>query len=383
MNSKLHKCILCGNAVKSTPILEFENMPASAQNIPDYEALKDETGMSFNLIQCEKCGLVQLDCTPVDYYKDVIRSGGYSSTMKDLRTIQYKNLIKKYNLIGKKIVEIGCGQGEFLLPLKEFDVKPFGIENKKSLANIAKANGIKVFNGFINDDLEAIKNKGPFDAFLSFNFIEHQPDPNKMLSSIYEIMSDDGVGIITAPSFEYIIENGSYYEFIRDHIAYYTFDTLCFLANKNGFDVIEKEMINRDTLSVIVKKRQLFNCNRLKESQLILQNEFENLIGKYKSRNMTVSVWGASHQGFTVLSTLKLGEKIEYVIDSAPFKQNKFAPSSHIPIVSPEYFGSNPTDAVIIIAPGYSDEIYKIIKSICNKKIDIYTLQTDHIKFLN
>ena len=75
----------------------------------------------------------------------------------------------------------------------------------------------------------------PFDVFLSFNFLEHQPNPNDMLNGIYNNLSENGMGLITVPSFEYILENDGYYELIRDHIAYYTFDTLRFLLEKNGF----------------------------------------------------------------------------------------------------------------------------------------------------
>ena len=49
------------------------------------------------------------------------------------------------------------------------------------------------------------------------------------------------------------MDHSSYYELIRDHIAYYTFETLTPLLERNGFLVEECEVINRDTLSVIVK----------------------------------------------------------------------------------------------------------------------------------
>ena len=59
------------------------------------------------------------------------------------------------------------------------------------------------------------------------------------------------MGLVTVPSLEYILEKESYYELIRDHIAYYTFDTLRALLNHCGFEVLEEEMINRDTLSMV------------------------------------------------------------------------------------------------------------------------------------
>ena len=180
----------------------------------------------MKLYQCKGCGLVQFDCKPVDYYRDVIRSGGFSSTMVELRKSQYRHLIESYHLENKKFIEVGCGQGEFLSVLTEFPVDAYGVEHKHDLVEIARKRGLNVSEAFVENKNTVIEN-GPFDVFLSFNFLEHQPDPNGMLQGIYENLKEDGMGLITVPSLEYILEYNGYYELIRDHLVYYTFDTLC------------------------------------------------------------------------------------------------------------------------------------------------------------
>ena len=88
------KCILCKNNISNSILLSFNNMPASAQNIPSKDELITDKSITLNLCQCNKCGLVQLDVTPVDYYKKVIRAGGGSSTMINLRNEEYKLFLK-------------------------------------------------------------------------------------------------------------------------------------------------------------------------------------------------------------------------------------------------------------------------------------------------
>ena len=56
------------------------------------------------------------------------------------------------------------------------------------------------------------------------------------------------------------------------------------------------------------------------------------------------------------------GNIIKYIIDSAKFKQGKYAPASHLPIVSPESALKDSVDIIVIVAPGYSSEIENIIK---------------------
>ena len=314
----MKRCIACGAPLWETPLLTLDNMPACAQHMPDANGLADDQGLTLDLCQCMGCGLVQFDCEPVEYYRDVIRAGGFSKTMVELRRYQYRNLIKNYDLEGKKFIEVGCGQGEFLKVLSEFPVEAHGIEHDAHLVELARAQGLNVTQGFTETEDTRFPD-GLYDAFLSFNFLEHQPDPGTMLQAIYRNLEDDAVGLITVPSFEYIMDHSSYYELIRDHIAYYTFETLTPLLERNGFLVEECEVINRDTLSVIVRKRPQMDTDNLLECYVNLRREMEGYMKYLEAWNKKVAIWGASHQGFTLAATTKLGEKARYIIDSAPF----------------------------------------------------------------
>lgn len=128
----IKNCRICDGEFFDEPIISLKNMPESAQGFLDYKS--DNQTMDINLVQCKFCGTIQLDCEPVSYYKDVIRAGGFNKTMYDIRKKQFKEFIQKYSLENKKIIEIGCGNGEFLKILDEFDVDCFGIEH--SINNI-------------------------------------------------------------------------------------------------------------------------------------------------------------------------------------------------------------------------------------------------------
>ncbi len=96
----MKRCIACGAPLWEKPLLTLDHMPASAQHIPDENQVKEDEGIALRLCQCMGCGLVQFDCEPVDYYRDVIRAGGYSTTMVELRSYQYRHLIDTYHLEG-------------------------------------------------------------------------------------------------------------------------------------------------------------------------------------------------------------------------------------------------------------------------------------------
>lgn len=403
-------CIACNCGLPEEPLLVLNQMPASAQDIPAANELKEDRGISLKLHRCQSCGLVQFDCRPVPYYKDVIRSGGFTSTMVELRRRQFGRLIETYGLKGKKFIEAGCGQGEFLSVLQEFPVEAYGIEHNADLAEAAAKRGLSVWQQFAEDESTLLSDsfpgiKGPFDVFLSFNFLEHQPEPVKMLRCLSRNLTPAGMGLITVPSLEYILEHGGYYELIRDHLAYYTFDTLRFVLNQAGFEVLEEELVNRDTLSVTVRKREAagkmgeeagrasvfgaFSGSSIDsgiagfvKSREDLNREIDGLLLELKEEGRSLAIWGASHQGFTLAATTGLKDGARYMIDSAPFKQGRFAPASHIPIVAPEHFKEAPVDAVLIVAPGYTEEIAGLIKDNFGGGVDILILRSRHLERL-
>ena len=279
------------------------------------------------------------------------------------------------------------------------------MEHKEDLIAIARENGLCVWREFPETpdqkflgDPKVEGSEGPYDAFLSFNFLEHQPHPDVMLTAIYNNLNEGGMGLVTVPALEYIVERGNYYELIRDHIAYYSFDALRTLLENNGFHVLEEEMINRDTISMIVRKMspeerktesgtgpadadENIVASLIKGHEIVL-NDINGLLTQLETEKKTIALWGASHQGFTLASTTPLCERVSYIIDSAPFKQGRFAPASHLPIVAPDYFFEHPVDVIMIVAPGYSDEIAGVIRTRFGADVRILTLRSERIEEL-
>lgn len=413
-------CIACGHAL--SPLMTLDDMPASAQNIPAASELAEDHPLSLTLCQCPSCGLVQFDTEPVDYYRDVIRAGGGTRTMTRLRHEEYARLLtamQEHHIHGRRIVEVGCGRGEFLRMWQNLAEDPegaaalardqardplsgqpnaaplhlVGLEHKPSLveeANAVADKKYRVYEGFATGDVRYPE--GPFDAFVQFNFLEHQPDPCDMLRNIGRNLKPQALGLITVPSFEYILRYNGYYELLRDHIANYTEFTLQKLLQDCGFELLSMNLVNRDTIEAIVRKAdpdelselhysgRLIDVSALRDSYDRLSASVNAHIDHLSESHRTMAIWGASHQGFTLAATTKLGGRVEYIIDSAPFKQGRFSPASHIPIVAPDYAVAHPVDEILIVAPGYTDEIAGIIRERFDENIRILVLRTDRIE---
>ena len=74
--------------------------------------------------------------------------------------------------------------------------------------------------------------------------------------------------------------------------------------------------------------------------------------------------------------------EIEYIVDSAKFKQGRYSPVLHTKIFSPEILKKNEIDLLIVMVPGiYPDEVIKTAKNM-NIKADIAKLRDNKIEFV-
>ncbi len=374
------KCRICGNRFFNDPLLRYHHMPKAAQFLPDAKDLGSDKGVDLEVCQCSGCGLVQLSNDPVPYFKEVIRAAAFSPEMRIFRIEQFKNFVGRFSLEGKKILEIGCGKGEYLSLMRESGTDAYGVEYGEESVMDCVGAGLKVTRKFVDANSSALPD-APFDAFFVLNFLEHIPDLNSTLRGIYQNLSDQAVGLVEVPNFDMILKRKMFSEFIGDHLYYFTRETLTSTLSRNGFEVMECRPAWHDyILSAVIRKRTPLDLYEFTQIQLKLSRELRKFIDKYGEKK--VAVWGAGHQALTILSLADLGGKIKYVIDSAPFKQGKFTPATHIPIVPPETLKTEPVQAVIVMAASYSDEVAKIIREKLGDVIQIAILRDYGLEYL-
>jgi len=368
-------CRVCKQELFQEPLLRLEDMPKGAQHMPGTSSLSDEKGVTLEICQCSKCGLIQLNNEPVPYYKEVIRASAFSQDMKEFRIRQFDKFVRKYSLTGKKIIEIGSGCGEYLSLMKDAGTDAYGTEYSEESVKQCTSAGLKVFKKYLDSKENRIEG-APFDAFFILNFFEHMPDPNSALEAMYNNLSEGGIGLIEVPNFDMILQNNLFSEFIGDHLFYFTKETLSSTLERNGFEVIECSEIWYDyIISVVVRKRKKIDISRFNKHRTKLTGEIKEYIARFGANN--VAIYGAGHQSLAIISLTNIKNEIKYVIDDAPFKQGKHTPATHVPIVSSKKLETEPVDAIIIMAASYSDEVAKKVRQKLNYKMNVSILR-DH-----
>lgn len=356
----IDQCRVCGRAFFEQPLLRYDDMPKAAQFLPTAETLGSDRGVDLEVRQCSGCGLVQLSNDPVSYYREVIRAAACSEEMKGFRGKQFAEFTQRFSLRGKKVLEIGCGRGEFLSLMQEAGANAYGLEYAEESVAHCVAEGRKVFRGFMESGQPRLPD-APFDAFFILNFLEHIPDLNTALWKIRENLADDAVGLVEVPNFDMILRSKLFSEFIGDHLFYFTEETLTSTLRRNGFEIVACGEVWHDyILSAVVRKRKPLDISTFCDHQAKLKKDVAEYVRRFGPGR--VAVWGAGHQALAVLSLLDLSDKIRYVVDSAPFKQGKYTPATHLRIVPPDILESDPVDAVLVMAASYSDEVAGILR---------------------
>jgi SAM-dependent methyltransferase len=300
--------------------------------------------------------------------------------MKKFRFKQFSDFIDRFNLHGKKIVEIGCGNGNNLTIVKECGAEPYGIEFSEEAAEKAKSMGLHVYNTFLDSDNCKIDDIF-FDGFYTFNFLEHLPNPLETLRGMRNNLSDNAYGIVEVPNTDMLLNGGVFYDFVLDHLFYFTKDTLKMLLFLSGYEVLSCNSIWNDfIISAIVQKRKKLDLSCFERQKEIIITQIDKYISGYESYK--VAVWGASHQAFFILALLKNARQLKYVVDSAEFKQGRYTPVSQIPIVAPEQIHADPVKAIIVMASSFSDEVVKHIKNRFDRNIDISVLRSEGLEIV-
>ena len=344
-------CGVCGD----NHIPHYNNI-LTIKNVPNDTFNFSEKTIDLNIITCDYCGTTQLYNVPIsDDYDVVYRSIRVSSYREDKKK-QLKNFIEQYDLGNKTVIEIGCGDGQFLEIFRELNLFVDGLE-------IGKENYIKcIKSGFnvINDNVYTLPFNS-YDVFCTFHYLEHLIDPLIFMCTLYDRLSPNGIGLIEVPDYDLIEKNNVWLEFTKDHRYYYNKRTLSYLLLKAGFE-IDSMISNIDTLclTAVVRKPIKNNFQNMKNQVDKDLQRFKILVDNLQG---DLVIFGAGHYSQLLCNLIydKYKIKPQRIFDSNKQKcGNKIL---DVIIEHKDDIKDVENYSCIIIAGIYNDEIYESLKN--------------------
>tara|TARA_R110000787_G_scaffold215053_1_gene324116 strand:- start:14690 stop:15784 length:1095 start_codon:yes stop_codon:yes gene_type:complete len=164
--------------------------------------------------------------------------------MKDIhKTIdsEMRNLRKPKQ--GDKILDFGCGNGEFLSDAKAAGWETYGIDFDKEAVTVARSKGLNVIQGGFTE-LEALDEN--FNVITLSHVIEHVHEPVRLIELCYEKLTQDGQLWIETPNLN-SQGHGIYGRHWRDldpprHLTLFTTESLTQLLSNAGFTNVKIEI---------------------------------------------------------------------------------------------------------------------------------------------
>ena len=355
-------------------------MPASAQLFLESKNINKNCNINLEIKQCMNCGHVQSTNDPVDYYKEVITAAGLSKKICEERISIINQIINDNNLKKPQILEIGSHQGLMVKTIRDnINCDITGIEASKNSVQIAQENNINVVEGYFGENSQNLENK-KFDIVICYNFLEHMPSPTKVLETLKKYLNEKAFIYMTVPSLNFIKNTSCVHEFISDHLSYFTLNSLRRLFSYCGFEVIRcNSFHNNNDLEIIAKYEKIEELTLELSRYYKLIKDLNNILDSIPNDRKPIFIWGAGHRSLTLISQLNY-DKINFIVDSAKFKQELFSPVSRLKIVSPSFLKNYNKGTLFLNLPGiYGEEVISSLDKTIKRNYKIFNIVENNI----
>ena len=351
----------------------------------------DRFGQEFradiDVFVCRDCltAQTQHDVEVGDYYEDYQYSVGSSATASRFMRLLAENLQTACypGVKGRKVLEIGSGDGEQLVAFQETGCRVLGYEPSSTLCEVAEAKGIPTIQGlFTADSVSRLPDEfREVDVvMLSYTF-DHLPDPRAFLTAARSILNPtDGLLVVEIHNLEKIIERQEYCLFEHEHSIYLTEATARQMCRMEDFEIIAFDLVpeeDRRANSLIfvatpqgsrlaaraVEPRTAAEFGRLDFYDLVGDNirkgiaNLEAFVERVAGQGKSLAGYGAGGRGVMTLAAMSNASKLRYLVDRKPKRPGLVVPKSGLPLVGLDVLKSDPVDEILVFSFGYMREI--------------------------
>jgi cyclopropane fatty-acyl-phospholipid synthase-like methyltransferase len=342
-------------------------------------ALATPTG-TIELAFCHVCGHIfnrEFDPRLLEYTVGYENSLHGSERFREYADALADELVERYQLHGRTIVEIGCGRGEFLRALcQRGDNRGFGFDPSYPGDEQRPDSAGKIS---IRREIYRGGSAVPSPDFIcSRHTLEHVGVPRDFLEGISSGSGRSGIPVFfEVPNSLYTVRDGGIWDIIYEHCSYFSPSSLARLFSDTGYQVLEvTEIFGGQFLTLHARTGAAdhegvpASSTELERIVSLFAETYHRKIEQWRHRlddfareRRAVAVWGAGSKGTTFLNLLR-PRNIEYIVDVNPLKHGKFVAGTGQEIVPPEFLKRVQPDVVVCMNPNYSEEIAQQLQSL-------------------
>lgn len=263
---------------------------------------------SFSLVDCAECGFRFTNPRPTQnsigrYYS----ADNYISHVNSSGSIQDKlyqlarkwGLRNKYKMIHRlqphgKVLDVGCGTGEFLAHLMSRGYLVQGVEpSLKAREQVVANHGISVM-----PTLDLIPAQEQFQVVTLWHVLEHLPDLRSTFKKLFALLADRGVLIIAVP------DRGSWDAAhygphwaawdVPRHFSHFRQEDIHALLHEHGFQLISRQRMWMDAFYISLLSEGYGGASRpLAFLKGLVNGTWSNLLSALTNRPTSSSLYVA------------------------------------------------------------------------------------------
>jgi 2-polyprenyl-3-methyl-5-hydroxy-6-metoxy-1,4-benzoquinol methylase len=331
----------------------------------------------LSLRWCQDCGFIfnaAWEASRTTYSQAYEETQGFSPTFSVFHDRLARDLIERHGLRGKKVVEIGCGKGEFLsLLCKLGNNTGVGYDPSfvPSRADTETAGQVR----FVQEFFDGATRLDPCDAVCCKMTLEHIPDVGRFISDLRAALDSqpDTLVFFQVPNTGYILKDGAFWDVYYEHCSYFTATSLSNLFERSGF-AVSKVWSDYDDQYLMIEAYATGEPKDLKisaDERAELKRSIEAFVrmvdvakegwlNRLKSAARSgkrVALWGSGSKAVAFLTSLGLDDEVACAVDINPFRHGHFLPATGHTIVAPDELPEIGPDTVVVMNPVYRSEV--------------------------
>jgi hypothetical protein len=327
---------------------------------------------------CRDCGFVcNLAFSPVlaDEAARWEDTQGYSGTFNQFQRSLAADLVARHHLHDRKLVEIGCGQGEFLALLCDLGRnRGVGFDPEFVPGRGVIPSGVDVAvrkESFIDDT------PSPDADFVCCKMtLEHTPKVDAFVRNLHRALRQSPTAAVytLVPESLRILRECAFEDIYYEHCSYFTPGSLARLFRSQGLAVERLDVTYggqylsveaRPSSSLAVAAPLAAEESRESVAALVesFPQRFSQKSAEWQERVRSraaagpVALWGSGSKAVAFMHATGTGDLIEHVVDVNPYRQGRFVACTGQRILAPEELVAIAPGTVVVMNRVYVPEI--------------------------
>ncbi|HEX9812420.1 MAG TPA: class I SAM-dependent methyltransferase [Burkholderiales bacterium] len=381
-------CRFCRTELQHT-FVDLGMSPLCQTHIESHQLNHMEPFYPLHVWICHKCFLVQLEeyVSPKEIFTEYAYFSSYSDSWV-AHAQRYAELMQQRFGIDKtkQVMEIASNDGYLLQHFVRAGVPVLGIEPAANVAKVAIEKGIPTTVRFfgVASAKAIIGEYGHADLLLGNNVLAHVPDINDFVGGMKVLLRPGGVITMEFPHLLRLMAENQFDTIYHEHFSYLSFFAVEQVFAAHGLTLFDVEELptHGGSLRIYARHTEDTAKPQTERARALKQREIETGVNRLetyasfdakvketkravldflitaKRAGKTIVGYGAPGKGNTLLNYCGIRtDFLDYTVDRSPYKQGKFTPGTHIPIIEPEAIKRTKPDYLFLLPWNLKDEI--------------------------